>query len=417
MCQDPVREYASHQIDRVLSGFDRPTDELVFGEIDDPFNTTPSHASIPYDSFADGLAIVGDTGVGKSTCIVNTAYQMAHDGLPFCYIDFKGGEILDLLRIIPEDRLSDVEVIGRLSHQTDQDNGFDPLELPSDKQSVDKEVLLSLIQHDPVGDKIERYFEYVVSEIAPQICESVSDLHEVFSTDLDEIAGNGELTVSRECSALLEEFVQSEPLDDDIAPLVRRFMQLEDDYELTNLVSVDDPVSMYKAIQQEKILLVNLGMYDREVQDIISQTLVSKLYEAVKYYSTFDGSVFSYGMFVDDTKHISNMNVFDRILSDQSVSIPLVFSFEHVEQMWYEDQLDLLVEYVSNWLFFRQNTRYDVDQIVSLLDVSLEDVEDITFFEAYGLLEAKYGQYSGSVSPYPPVEPIRGVDDIQSIIE
>jgi hypothetical protein len=93
-----------------------------------------------------------------------------------------------------------------------------------------------------------------------------------------------------------------------------------------------------------------------------------------------------------------------------------LLTLELVEQLWDEDRLSQLSDAVLNWALFRQNSTDDSNGLSSVLDIPSQSVEDIPAFEAYTLLSAKYGNYSGRVSPYPPIEPVRGVGDVHTTV-
>src|SRR5436305_15141927 len=64
------------------------------------------------------LALLGKTGVGKTTLLYNMAFADLHSGVGFSVIDPHGSLVADLLGVIPRSRTSDVILLNPAADQS-----------------------------------------------------------------------------------------------------------------------------------------------------------------------------------------------------------------------------------------------------------------------------------------------------------
>src|SRR3954466_10326397 len=58
------------------------------------------------------VALLGKTGVGKTTLLYNMAFADLHSGVGFSVIDPHGSMVWDLLGVIPRSRMNDVILLN-----------------------------------------------------------------------------------------------------------------------------------------------------------------------------------------------------------------------------------------------------------------------------------------------------------------
>src|SRR5947208_8639215 len=68
--------------------------------------------SIPESVRRKHLALLGKTGVGKTTLLYNMAFADLHSGVGFSVIDPHGSLVADLLGVIPRRRTNDVILLN-----------------------------------------------------------------------------------------------------------------------------------------------------------------------------------------------------------------------------------------------------------------------------------------------------------------
>ena len=128
----------------------RPDDNTWVGYTQDNVQGV-QECGIEYNSLFRHMAFFGVTGYGKSTVLKNLMVQWAFMGFGFCFIDPKGGDIVELVETLPEDRIDDIVWVEPGTEEYENVVGFNFFDTYHEKGTASHENEVQEIVNDFVS--------------------------------------------------------------------------------------------------------------------------------------------------------------------------------------------------------------------------------------------------------------------------
>ena len=265
------------------------------------FETTyGKHRPVPIDptTLDTHMAIFGGTGKGKSTLTKNILVQLAMDGSGFCFIDPKsGGDIYELLRMLPDERLDDVVWIDPSAHDRDRVTGLNFLEPRVDADDPDDPKLRQEVEAitdnlkgvlkggDFWGPRMNRVLNNIVRAMALSETDyTLLDMYYILNDEdrreafADAVENEG-FDVLAEYSRQIAEELE----DSDLDALIGRLQTWVENSITREIVSHEESsVSIAEAVREGKIILVKNDIQSDTAQKAIATAITRRIWTAIQ---------------------------------------------------------------------------------------------------------------------------------------
>lgn len=262
--------------------------------------TYGKHRPVPIDpdTLDTHMAIFGGTGKGKSTLTKNILVQLAMGGAGFCFIDPKsGGDIFELLQMLPEERLDDVVWIDPSAHDRERVTGLNFLEprvdaddpenpeLRQEVEAITENLKGVLKGGDFWGPRMNRVLNNIVRAMALSDTDyTLLDMYyilndeerrEAFATSVENEGFDVLAEYSRQIAEELE--------DSDLDALIGRLQSWVENSITREIVSHEQSsVSISEAVREGKIILVKNDIQSDTAQKAIATAITSRIWTAIQ---------------------------------------------------------------------------------------------------------------------------------------
>lgn len=292
-------DWAKAQMDR--KDRDKKYDYLRFGTYTTKFSNNHRMAEVPIDMIRHALT-AAQTGHGKSILGQNSMIQMANKGHGFCYIDPKenSGDVMDLLRKLPEHRLDDVVYLNPDHKNHDKSITLNLFNTPP---SIDRDtpeynnfvqkqsemvidIMRTIGDSSNWGPRMDDLFRNLASlMITSEMNFNVADLYYTITNPQDAIPQIIEETKVD----VGDEFI-SNPVDnmkdmseDEYQTLLRRVNLLVRNPNVRDFIVNDrNDLNFKEIIEQDKILIIDINSDNDQLKNILMSYPITMLYLMAK---------------------------------------------------------------------------------------------------------------------------------------
>ena len=267
-------------------------------------NNAVREVGVPRSAWFQHISMFGTTGKGKSTLMKNMALQVAHKGHGFVIIDPKGDMAKDLMKELPEDRLDDVIWVepGSIEHDKIAAINFLETSVPKDHPRYDREVE-SIVSDLQAVLRAGEYWGPKMAGITKNITRAMVrsenpytlyDMYNVliredkrwnFARSLQREDVDLGTSESGDISEDVKQYSRriAEMDDDEVDPVVRRLQDWAESPISKEIVSHRySTVSIDKAVNEGKIILVKNSVEDREIKRVISTAIMRRVWVAIQ---------------------------------------------------------------------------------------------------------------------------------------
>jgi len=226
--------------------------------------------------------VLGSTGVGKSTFMVSQAIQDALMGNGFTVIDPHGDLIDDVLKRLPEHRLSDVVIFD--PSDSEYPVGFNLLQSNSEAESIIlNSDLVSVFKSSSTswGDQMSSILSNVISVfLEPDVNGTLLEVQQF----LTNVEFRDEVLNQISDPVLLHYWRKEFPQlrKGTLSPILTRLGTFLRSKVVRNMMAIKEGVSMRDVIDSKKILLVKLsqGLIGEENSQMLGKLVLAKLYQS-----------------------------------------------------------------------------------------------------------------------------------------
>ena len=235
----------------------------------------------------------GQTGAGKSTGAKNACLQDAFAGTGFCFIDPGGEDAVDLIRLLPDDRLNDLIFLNPGNEYRSHSIGLNYLETlhkpgePGFAQECEsvRANLLPMLD----ADEFPRMKGVASNMLRALIRENHEREYNYTLIDLYYVLSSG--TARQEYAKMVDEskheFLKPyasklvDLADDDLEPLIRRLQTWIENEVIRDFVSArDSDFSVGDMLANDRIMIVKCDVGTKVAQMIVA-ALTTKIWSAV----------------------------------------------------------------------------------------------------------------------------------------
>jgi len=287
-------------------------------------------ASIKRDRLFKHATILGPTGKGKSTLFKNIMYQLAAADNGFCFVDPKGDDSIQLMKILPEKRLNDIIWIEPDANH-DYVTGFNFLEVGIDSDHPQYDTAVENLVNDLIkllGQ--DNYWGPRMDQVAQTMIRAMNQSERDFNMIDMAYALRSEESRHRFASMIRQEgmpFIEDwteevERLDqDDLDALLRRFQPWILNPMVRRLIAFrESRINIPQAVENGKIIVVRMGSQPEEQKRMIGMAVIRRIWSAIKSRTdTAQSERNPYYLLVDEFDNIGKQNssqVIDTMLSE-----------------------------------------------------------------------------------------------------
>lgn len=394
----PIRRARSRrlQVSRAV-----PSEGRVIGDATNPGSTVPVALS-PEDSLRH-VHVLGPTGVGKSTLLLNLITQDMGAGRGLVVVEPKGDLIADVLARVPENRVDDVVLLDPT--EGDAVVGLNPLSTPGMSSELTADQLLSVfhaLYAASWGPRTQDILHASLLTLARRTGSSLVELP-LLLTDAGfrrRVVGQlDEPVVLEPFWAGFEAWTEAQRTEA-IAPVLNKVRPFLLRSSLRTILGQAQPrFEIQQVFTKRKIFLVNLakGAMGGEAAALLGSLVVAQLWRATLERSRLEPQrrhpVF---VFIDEFQDYLHLptDLADALAAARGLGVGLVMAHQHLHQLGREMRSAVLANARSRICF--QLSAEDARLIAggaSRLDA--EDLQNLDAFEIYAQLVA-----SGSVQPW-----------------
>lgn len=382
---------------------------------------------IPHDAWFRHAAIFGATGYGKTTLLKNIMIQWAYSGHGFAFIDPNGDGVMDIMKLLPEDRLDDVIYI---EPETAYEKvvGFNFLEISNATTKNEREAEKEGVIDDLIGIvKDESYWgarmDGVFSNIARGMISSekkytLIDMYWVLLDDeyrekfVEDVDDPG---VKKYTKVISEEMDQS-----DLEPLIRRLQKFVENQTIREIIAHDESSFDIKdAVEGNKIILVNNNTSSSDAQQMIATGVMRRIWSAVKARDAIPKNERKpFFLIVDEFDNIATeeANIGAMISEARKFRLSLTLCNQQPHQLPKEIQEDLLS--TDNLISFNPKNPTDARYIMQRFgDYDKDDILSLDYYKAFCTIPLGQGSSDPFVfNTFPDYPPRRGEEEVDKII-
>lgn len=431
--EDPVREdtesYAGKWPRTIVgSRMTQPTDKTWLGYSDGSLKgLTPE--GVRHEDLFKHAGIFGQTGVGKSTLLKNMMLQWIMAGYGTCFFDVHGDDSLDLLQSIPEERLDDVVWIEPAG-EYDREVGFNFFEPSSEKGTIQYENEVEQIQSDfselidakegakmgPITETIVRQLVKAEGDFTP--IEFYKILQEEEEREL--MGENFGDSFERPALEQLAEY-DKEELD----AIIRRIKSWVENKQTRQILARRESTVYFKdAIENNKIILINLSNVNKDLQQIIGSTIIRRIWNSIKQRSNIPArNRTPYYLILDEFGRLEHekMPINEILAEARKYKLSLTICTQHLEQIETDRFRQSVKDQVNTFLSF--NPTNDATKARTVAEtvgrnVSPHDLIELPDYHVAGRLydENKDDFKTTLINSFPPFPPLRTESDAREEI-
>lgn len=357
-------------------------------------------------SAKDGLMhmhVMGPTGVGKSTLLLNMVSQDIKDGRSVILVDPKGDLVNDVLARIPKNRADDVIVLD--PSDMDRPVGLNPLSRDNQIPSLTADDILSIFRNlygSYFGPRSEDILHAGLLTLASNRGMSLCMLPNLYTNPAFRMRLVDQLNDPFGLNSFWDWF---ETISDNqrnlaLAPVMNKLRAFLMRPAIRRVMGQSTPkLNIDYVINNNKILLINLakGQLGRETSQLFGSLAVSQIWQAIQHradLSTNDRhDAFVYVDEVQDYLHLP-IDISEVLTQSRSYGVGLILAHQHLGQLP-RDLKSALISNARSRICFQLG--HD-DAVVMSRNSRLlipEDFENLNRFHIYAKLVK-----DGKVSPW-----------------
>jgi hypothetical protein len=327
-----------------------PTEGIVIGETTDPL---PKPLELPDKARDRHCYVIGRSGTGKSTLLLNMARQDIARGSGVAVIDPHGDLAQQLLDYIPEARIKDTIYLDAADEEHPIALNIMNAQTEPEISRLTDDLLVTFRRlSESWGDKMEHILGYAFETLLRTPEASFIDL----KTLLTDPTARGRI-VSKLTQPDLLNFWQYEfaGLKTETQPVLTRLSKFTRSSFIYSMLSQpSSPLDFYELIQSKKILLVNLasGIIGETSAGLLGSLIVSQLQLAVMRRARIPQSERTpFYLYVDEFQNFTN-STFEKILSEaRKYNLCLTLAHQFISQLS-ETQRDAIFGNVGTKIMF-----------------------------------------------------------------
>ncbi|WP_214073579.1 TraM recognition domain-containing protein [Mucilaginibacter sp. dw_454] len=286
------------------------------------------------------IYVLGKTGVGKTTLLLNMAIDDIYKNYGVCLIEPHGDACLKLLEEIPEHRKKDIIYFDATepAHRT----GFNPLhDVPKEQRHViASEIVMSFkkIWSDSWGVRLEYVLKYCILTLLDYPTATLLDITPLL---LDPQYRNLILHYTEDAAILSfwhNEYDRYSPTlrTDVIMPILNKAGVFQSNTVLREIVGQQETLDMDKIMNESKILVCNLskGLIGEDVSQILGSLLTTAIQAAAMRRARFSPDQRKPFMVYIDECHSFITTSFANMLSEvRKYHVSLFLAHQYLEQL------------------------------------------------------------------------------------
>ncbi len=379
------------------------------------------------------MGIFGVTGYGKSTLLKNSFYQLAAAGYGGCFIDPKGDDSVELMELLPEERMDDVIWIEPGSSR-DHISGFNFLDIglspdhPHYETAVEALVddLVKLLQADNYwGARMDRVAQNLVRAMHESRYDfTLIDMYYVLKDEesrrqfADLVAEEG-LDFVREYTETIAEELD----DDDLEPLLGRFQPWVENKLARRMVAFrDSGVDIPKAVEEGKIIIVRMGAEDKGLKRMLGMAVIRRIWASVRARADMaEEEREPFFLFADEFDNIAlNDETVPTMLSEaRSYRLSLTFCCQYPGQLP-DNVVEGMLVNCDTIVSFNPGSKKQARYIAPKLDIEDQDLMNEVNYHVWMRVTLNRTMEKSDafrVYTYPPYPPVRTEDEASEFID
>lgn len=428
--------YAGPTIRREFErGAAHPEQATWFGYWKDRAGLRTREVGVSFKSWFRHAMLSGETGVGKTTVLVNGMLQIAYSGWGFCFIDPGGDAVYDLLKRIPEYRLDDVIWVQPPTGKYDEVTALNFLEVnskPEEPESAYDARVSSVVEEliSIVGGDEEMYAR--MTRLLRTVAQAMIEADEKYTLlDVYQVLNDESLQhqfqdhvsdpVVRDGVRRLSEDIEQV----DVEPLTGRIDKWVMNKTARRIVShKQSTVDIGQAVEDGKIILVNSSPSNisTSIGKIIASSIVQRIWATVKSRSEREGKSdrTPYWMIIDELDEaISQQTDLGEMLADARkyrLAIWTALQFPH--QLEDERREAVMGNTKSIMAMKTTESKSAVELMDQMDEYEKRDLMNLGEYEMYTRVDTKDGISPPlRVQTFAPYPPLRDSADVEEIIE
>lgn len=431
--EDPVREstesYAGKWPRTIIgSRMTKPTDKTWLGYSDGSLKgLTPE--GVRHEDLFTHAGIFGQTGVGKSTLLKNMMLQWIMAGYGVCFFDVHGDDSLELLQSVPEERLDDV-IWVEPAGEYDKEVGFNFFEPSSEKGTIQYENEVEQIQSDfsemidakegakmgPITETIVRQLVKAEGDFTP--IEFYKILQEEEEREL-----MGEHFGDSFEQPALEQLAEYDK--EELDAIIRRIKSWVENKQTRQILARrESTVYIKDAIENNKIIIINLSNVNRDLQQIIGSTIIRRIWNSVKQRSNIPKrNRTPYYLVLDEFGRLEHpkMPINEILAEARKYKLSATICTQHLAQIETDRFRQEIKDQVNTFLSF--NPTNDATKARSVAEtvgrnVNAHDLIELPDYHVAGRLydENKDDFKTTLIHSFPPFPPLRSGEEAKDEI-
>lgn len=287
------------------------------------------------------MYLIGKTGTGKSTLILNMAISDIRDGNGLCLIDPHGDLAQELLEHIPKERHEDVVYFNPAD--LDRPIAFNPLDrVPADKRHLAASGFISVLKNlwpDFWGPRLEHILRYALLTLLEVPGSTLLDLPPLLTDkDYRRVILNG-VRDTRVRNFWFQEFEQSSAWfrSEAVSPILNKVGQFLASAPIRGIIGQkESSLDISKAMDEGKIIIANLskGMIGEDASTLLGSLLVSKIHlAALERAGIAEENRKSFYLYADEFHNFITFSFNDILAEARKYGLGLVLAHQYLEQL------------------------------------------------------------------------------------
>lgn len=282
---------------------------------------------IPKDELNTHQWVSGVTSSGKSTVLLNQMVQYAQQGHGLCFIDPKGGDVKELVQMLPKDRLNDIVWIDpELNEGQENMVGFNLFEVPVGPNDPSFPA-----ERDRISEEAREFFrdpnqsqtyENVMGTIGKAFAESqknygFGDLYFLLSNKeyqedfFEEMKDEDMWDLQGYMKKIVEDIEE-----DDLEWVIKRLKETWETSTIRSFIGFNSSsITLEEAMEEDKIILVKND--NDEIQEKVARYFLKKFWHAAQKRWVNKGEKYvkqnPYFLIVDEASSVIQGDVADKI--------------------------------------------------------------------------------------------------------
>jgi DNA helicase HerA-like ATPase len=346
--------------------------------------------------------VIGETGTGKSTLLLNMAVQDVQQGNGLCFLDPHGDSAEDLLRYIPPHRMEDVIYFD----PSDIDNpiGFNPLlRVDGDHQVKVADSIIYAFK----GIWSESWSETRMQKVTLFTLLALLEAQQTFLGITrfleDEVYREKCLRSVRNPTVLRywkQTFPKYKPWEQVmlVDPLLNRVSQFEADFMMRNILGQEKrKLKLDEVMSRRKILIVNLskGSIGHLNSRLLGSLIVSQL-----FYFSMQGDRTPFHLYVDEFQNFTTASFADILSEARKYHLSLTIAHQYMGQVSRDIQKAVFGN-VGSMVLFRVGNE-DAEVLARQTGEPPTRFVDMPVYQAYALVLQGGNKAPFTVKTLPP---------------